>query len=526
MAIDIAATEGPDSNDATQAGALLNRDSAALFKHQGAQALEIAADAIGQRRRVFSGRTPAELAAPLAGIDLDGVPAGFETALAELQSLYLEHAVYFHHPRYVAHLNCPVMRSAAASEIVAAAINTSMDTWDQSATATLIEQKLIRWTANRAYLPATADGIFTSGGTQSNLMALLLARDRYAERVHGSGWIQQYGLPPEAARLRIFVSELSHFSVSKAAALLGLGEQAIVSVPVDEAWRMDTDALARTVAAAKDDGAIPLAIVATFGTTDFGSLDDVAEAAQIARRHDLWLHVDAAYGCGLLVSPTRAHECRALGAADSVTVDYHKSFFQPVACSALLVADAAMLGHVTHHADYLNPEEAAAAGTPDQVNKSLQTTRRFDALKLWMSLRSDGAETIGGLFDAASHLAHRTYQRMLAEPRFELLNEPELGALVFRFRPNLAMAADDLDCLNDAIRDELSGSGEAMIAATRVHGRRYLKFTLMDAATTLADMDELLGLIVTTGQRLARMQTRSVPVGYERDETCLEARHG
>lgn len=464
-------------------------------------------DALGRAERVFDGAEPQALQGEIDRVDLDqDIPAGFAAAMAELDTLYFQHAVYFHHPRYVAHLNCPVLSAAAAAEVVAASVNSSLDTWDQSAGATLIERKLVAWTARRAHLPATADGVFTSGGTQSNLMALLLAREWQATSVHGAGQTWRHGLPAEAGRWRIFVSAASHFSLTKAAAILGLGADAIVPVATDAHWRMDNAALERALAAAKADGDIPVAIVATFGTTDFGSLDDVAAIATIARRHGLWLHVDAAYGCGLLVSPTRAGQCRALAAADSITVDYHKSFFQPVACSALLVADGRHLGLITQHADYLNPVEAASAGTPDQVNKSLQTTRRFDALKLWISLRAVGPDAIGRLFDAAHALAQYTYRLMLAEPRLEVVNEPELGAIVFRFRPCLTLSAHALDALNDAIRARLARDGEAMLAATRVAGRRYLKFTLMNARTTGDDMQELLELIMTTGQVLAANQ--------------------
>ncbi|WP_109995128.1 pyridoxal-dependent decarboxylase [Salinisphaera sp. LB1] len=516
--------------DGNLSAALIGRSSLADFRAQGEQAIEATIGALDRAHRVFDGVRADAIRGPIDAIDLDReAPAGFTATLTELQSLYFRHAVYFHHPRYVAHLNCPVLTSAVAAEIIAGGINASLDTWDQSAGATLIEQKLIDWTARRAYLPATADGVFTSGGTHSNLMALLLAREQHAARAHGIGQVQRHGLPAAAARWRIFVSEISHFSLTRAAALLGLGHDAIVAVPVDAAWRMDGAALAEAVAEARAHGDIPIAIVATFGTTDFGSLDDVEAAAVVAREHDIWLHVDAAYGCGLLVSPTRGDRCRALAAADSITVDYHKSFFQPVACSALLVADGGMLAHVTHHADYLNPAEAAACGTPDQVNKSLQTTRRFDALKLWVSLRTVGPRAIGELFDAGLELARATYRLMLAEPRFELLNEPELGALVFRFRPSLALPANELDGLNDAIRAELAAHGEAMIAATRVGGRRYLKFTLMNAQTTAADMAELLGLIVTTGQRLALARRAVDQVAGAAKRECNERvvrRHG
>ncbi|MES1926231.1 aspartate aminotransferase family protein [Salinisphaera sp. T31B1] len=490
-------------------------DSASLNDYRAAMesAVATASQAMAAAERVFSGVAPQKLAPTFAGIDLDDGGQGLTAALAELGPLYLDHAVYFHHRRYVAHLNCPITTSSLAAEAVASALNTSMDTWDQSGGATFIEQTLIAWTATRAGLGERADGIFTSGGTQSNLMAMLLAREHCCAARHGPGWVQRHGLPPEASRFRIFASEVGHFSIRKAAALLGLGHEAVVPVSVDAGWRMDSDALAAAIDASRAAGECPIAVVATFGSTDFGSLDDVRATAAICRAHGLWLHVDAAYGGGLLVSPSRRHECRALSEADSVTVDYHKSFFQPVACSALIVADGRGLAHVTHHSDYLNPREAAEAGTPDQVNKSLQTTRRFDALKLWLTLRADGADAIGRAFDQTLSLARATYRLMLAEPRFELLHRPALGTIVFRFRPWMTVASERLDALNDAIRTELARRGEVMIAATRVYGRRYLKFTLLNPATGLDDMAEILALIVAAGERLAEGLHGQTPAG-------------
>ena len=232
-----------DSDYAIEAATLVNRRGCKQLLEQSHAAIDTVAAAIDRARRPCTGVSPSALRPAVDRVCLDGPGIGFSQALAELGPLYLDPAIYFHHPRYVAHLNCPVLTSAAAAEMVAAAINTSMDTWDQSAGATLIEQKVIAWTAERAHLPAGADGIFTSGGTQSNLMALLLAREHYSARHYGPGFVSLNGLPPEASRWRIFASEMSHFSSVKAASLLGLGQKAVVPVAVDSAWRMDIDAL-------------------------------------------------------------------------------------------------------------------------------------------------------------------------------------------------------------------------------------------------------------------------------------------
>ena len=202
----------------------------------------------------------------------------------------------------------------------------------------------------------------------------------------------------------------------------------------------------------------------------------------------MWLHVDAAYGCGLLVSPTRRHLLDGIERADSVTVDYHKSFFQPVSSSALLVRDGRTLRHATYHADYLNPARMVEQRIPNQVDKSLQTTRRFDALKLWMTLRIMGAgrdrRTVRrggrpgrrGLRAARRRPAVRGRDQVTAEHRGVPLPAD-------RRRP-----ATLADAANLYAREALAASGAAVVAGTKVDGRHYLKFTLLNPETSLADI--------------------------------------
>lgn len=449
--------------------------------------------------RPFTGIAPAELAAYFDAVDLDEPVSSVDEALRELDTLYLRDAVYFHHPRYVAHLNCPIAVPALLGELIASALNTSVDTWDQSAGATLVEQRLIAWTARRIGFGNQADGVFTSGGTQSNLMALLLARDIQSARRRRGHDSRRQGLAPGSDRFRILTSELCHFSVQKAAAILGLGHEAIVSVPTDPHFRMDVDALGHAIAECEAAGREPIAVVATAGTTDFGTIDPISPIADICRNHDLWLHVDAAYGCGLLVSERHRTMLTGIEHADSVTVDYHKSFFQPVSCSALVVRQGCHLGCVTWHADYLNPESQRREGTPNLVDKSLQTTRRFDALKLWLTLRTMGPDGIGHAFDQVIALARDVYRMLLADAEFELVHQPVLSTLVFRFRPVEDLGNETLDRINSAIRKRLWRTGEAVVAGTRFNGQTWLKFTLLNPATTVGQVAEVLERIREQG---------------------------
>lgn len=460
---------------------LLNDTTAEHYRRSVTEGVERVAAKLATTERPFTGVTVDALAPVIERIDLDRPLHDTTAALDELEDVYLRDAVYFHHPRYLAHLNCPVVIPAVLGEAVLSAVNSSLDTWDQSAGGTLIERKLIDWTAARIGLGAAADGVFTSGGTQSNLQALLLAREEAKTR--------------DLATLRILTSEVSHFSVQKSAKLLGLGPDAVVSIPVDHDQRMQTVALARELARCTEDGQVPMAVVATAGSTDFGSIDPLPEIAELCAQYGVWMHVDAAYGCGLLASLKHRDRIDGIEHADSVTVDYHKSFFQPVSSSAVLVRDAATLRHATYHAEYLNPRRMVTERIPNQVDKSLQTTRRFDALKLWMTLRVMGADGIGRLFDEVCDLARDGWQLLAADPRFDVVVEPSLSTLVFRYVPAAVTDPASIDRANLYARKALFASGDAVVAGTKVAGRHYLKFTLLNPETTTADITAVLDLI-------------------------------
>ena len=435
------------------------------------------------------GTSPREAASRVAMTDLDAPLGDTGDVLDELSRLWLDDTIWFHEPTYAAHLNCPIVIPALMAEVLISGVNASLDTFDQSVGGTFIERHLIDWTAEKIGYDDTADGIFTTGGTQSNLQALLLARG------HSSG-------PQD--KLRIFASVDGHFSVQKAARLLGLGEDAVIGVPTDEQHRMDPQALSRALAEAQERGETPMAIVATAGTTDFGAIDPLPEIAGLARAHKAWFHVDGAYGGGLLISPRHRDWLAGIEQADSVAIDYHKTWFQPVSCSALVVRDGATLGHVTWHADYLNPKDSAH---PNQVDKSLQTTRRFEALKLWVSLRVMGADALGGYLDDVIDLTQDVADAMRDMGDIEIAADPQLSTLVFRYRP-VGVPDHEVDRINTRIRAELFDGGRAMVAATKVGGVCFLKFTLLNPKAT---RDDILGIVELIRDAGVRQLARRIP---------------
>ena len=479
-------------------------ENKAYYQKSMNQTVNAVMEHLESRDNPFSGASVQMLKSRFSKVFIDDTSYGstLHEVLDELKELYLNDAVSFHQRKYVAHLNCPILTPALAAEVIISSLNTSMDTWDQSAGGTLIELQLIDWTLNKIGYPVNSDGIFTSGGTQSNMMGLLLARDHFIHK-HYNIDPKLDGLPPDASKFRIFCSEVSHFSLKKNAALLGMGQKSIVAVPVNENFQMDVNALIESIEYERSKGNVPIAVVGTAGTTDFSSIDPLTAIAEVAETYKLWFHVDAAYGGGLILSDKHSHKLDGIELSDSVTIDYHKTFFQPVSSSGFFMRDKTHVDYIKYHADYLNPKEQEEEGLPNMVKKSIQTTRRFDALKLWMTLRMMGRRKLGQYIDDIILLAQQTALMLRERGKFEVLNQPEISAIVFRYNP-LPATKTDLCGVNAHIRKAMFNEGKALIASTKVHGQVYLKFTLLNPLTELSDMEEIAGIIEEHGDHYYR----------------------
>lgn len=472
------------------------RKSQTLYRRLVSQAAQIVCTSFPDAP--YHGRNAISLADRITTDVLPDVAASSEQVAATLRTV-VSNSVVVSHPNTAAHLHCPPLLAALAAEVVISALNQSMDSFDQAPIATVIEQKLIRWLCAESGLPASADGTFTTGGSQSNYMALLLARDAYLQQ-HWNWSSQKAGLPPEARRLRIFCSDVAHFTVEKSASQLGLGSDAVVRVAVDARFRMNPASLRDSLEATQAARLLPMAIVATAGTTDFGSVDPLPELASLARAAGAWLHVDAAYGGALLFSAHHRHKLKGIEAADSVGIDFHKLFWQPIPCSAFLLRDTQYFRSMKLYADYLNPELQEDQGIPNLVTTSLLTSRRFDALKLWISFQTLGRAKLSAMIDRTAELAGHAARTIKITPQLELLCEPQLSTVVFRYVPT--QRSSHPGQINALIRQRLFDRGLAVIGHTRVDSRQALKFTCMNPTVTENQMDQLIGAIVEEGAKI------------------------
>ncbi|WP_411076627.1 pyridoxal phosphate-dependent decarboxylase family protein [Streptomyces sp. cmx-10-25] len=396
------------------------------------------------------------------------------------------------HPLCAAHLHTPPLALAAAADLAASALNPSMDSWDQAPAASALEALVTTALAAEIHPAAPRpDALVTTGGTESNQLALLLARERQAGERHSGGrhaGERHTGERPTGnGPLRTVVGANAHHSFRRAAWLLGLPAPLVVPTPRGV---LDPAALH----AALTDTPGPLLVAATAGTTDEGLIDPLPALADVCAAHGADLHVDAAYGGPLLFSRTHRPLLDGLDRARTVTVDLHKLGWQPAAAGLLAVRDTTDLAPLTHTADYLNADDDTDAGLPDLLGRSPRTTRRPDVLKAAVTLRALGRTGLGALVDTCMDLAQDLADRIEKTPALDLRARPVLTTVLFRPHD-----ADDTTVA--AIRRTLLTGGRAVLGRARADGRLWLKATLLNPHATPGDLDQLITLVEGSAHR-------------------------
>jgi L-2,4-diaminobutyrate decarboxylase len=487
--------------------ALLCNDAQSIADYQSAMDQAVKAVAAWlQNEQMYTGGSIKQLRAAIA-FQPSKSGMGLEQALKRSIELFLNKSLKVHHPHSLAHLHCPTMVSSQIAEVLINATNQSMDSWDQSPAGSLMEVQLIDWLRQKVGFASGQAGVFTSGGTQSNLMGVLLARDwaiaQHWQNPQGQPWsVQHDGLPPDAlSRVKVICSENAHFSVQKNMAMMGMGFQSVVTVPVNAQAQIDVDALAKTMAELSAQGKIIACVVATAGTTDAGAIDPIKAIRQLTQQYGAWMHVDAAWGGALLLSKHYRDYLDGIETVDSVTLDFHKHYFQSISCGAFLLKDQANYRFMHYEAEYLNSAYDEEHGVPNLVSKSLQTTRRFDALKLWLTVEALGEDLYASMIDHGVALTQQVADYIKATAGLSLLVEPQFASVLFRVEPQ-GYPAELLDSLNQNVADELFARGEANIGVTKVAAVQSLKMTTLSPVASLDNVKHLLALVLAEAERI------------------------
>jgi len=452
--------------------------------------LQVVEDGTGRRSGPLPAGGPAHVADAVRRACCPVLPEtgrGAEEAIGQVVGALVTGAADPAHPWCAAHLHCPPLAVAAAADLATAMLNPSMDSWDQAPAASALEAEVTAVMARLVYPEAVRpDAVVTSGATASNLLGLLLARER--ARAGGGG-------------LRLVCGANAHHSVARAAWTLGLPPPVLVHC---DGGRMSVRALDEVLGTA--DG--PALVVATAGTTDAGALDPLGEIADVASRYGADLHVDAAYGGALLFSERLRPLLVGLSRATTVALDLHKFGWQPVAAGVFVVADATVLAPLATRADYLNAADDAEAGIPDLLARSLHTSRRADVVKVAVTLRALGRDGLAAMVEACCATATGVARRMAERGDLRVWAEPELATVLFRpvAADGLATGADDAgDALVADVRRSLLAEGTAVVGRARVRDsdgteRLWLKLTLLHPHARPADYDGLLEHVCSTAR--------------------------
>jgi len=404
--------------------------------------------------------------------------------LADVDRIIVPGITHWNHPGFMAYFGISGSPPGILGETIAAALNVNAMLWRTSPAATELEQRVLRWVAELIGLPPDWFGEITDTASASTMYALAAAREAAGLEIRTRGMAGRTDLP----RLRVYTSDQAHSSIEKACIALGLGQEGLCKIATDDDFRMRADLFEGAVAADVAAGVRPLAAVASVGTTSTTSIDPVAAIADVCARHDMWLHVDAAYGGSAAVVPEMRHVLDGCDRADSLVVNPHKWLFTPVDCSLLYTARPEDLKAAFSlvPAYLTTPEDG---GVVNLMDYGLSLGRRFRALKLWMVIRAYGADGLASLISAHIELARRLAAAIEAEPGWELLAPVPFSTVCFRFHPSGLDDEAELRRLNSAIIDHVNADGRAFVSHTDVGGRHAIRVAIGNLATTAEHVD-------------------------------------
>ncbi|HXC69949.1 MAG TPA: pyridoxal-dependent decarboxylase [Pyrinomonadaceae bacterium] len=404
------------------------------------------------------------------------------------------------HPRFFGYVASPSTPIGAYGDLIASALNANITCWRSGPAGTELERMVVRWLGSLIHYDREANGLLTSGGSMANMIALLIA----SRRKSGAD-ASRRGLWNSGPPMTVYASEEVHMSIPKAADILGFGRDQVRVIECDDRQRMRVDLLRQRIEADLREGLRPFCIVGSAGTVNTGVVDPLADIAGVAREFDLWFHVDGAYGAPGVLDERKSALFKGIERADSVSLDPHKWLYVPVDAGCLLFRDAAAARAAfnTEDADYIkthgySDEEAFAFW-----DYGVELSRRFRALKVWLTLQYYGSRRIAEAISDDILLAEYLGEVVTNADDFELLAPVELSICCFRYVPPGANNSDaQLDRLNASLMELVQKGGRAYVSNATVNGRFALRACITNFRTTKSDID-------TTIQVIREAATRS-----------------
>jgi aromatic-L-amino-acid decarboxylase len=471
--------------DPEQVSGLTDMDPEA-FREAGHAVVDLLADYLAsvERYAVFPSVEPGQIR-PLFPVTPPEEPEPIEVILADYVKLVEPNVTHWQHPGFLAYFATTASGPGILGEMLTAGIGSNAMLWRTSPVATELEEVVVDWLRQALGLPEEFDGLLTDTASISSLTALAAARE-----VAGLGGSTRGQGADAAGQPRIYASTEAHSSIDKAAMTLGLGRESIAKVATNDRFEMRADALREAIARDRDAGHVPMAVVATIGTTSSTSADPVADTADIAAKENLWLHIDAAYAGAVAISPGRRGPFVGWERADSIVVNPHKWLFTPLDASLLLTRRMPALREAFSLVpEYLRTLDRQAP-VRDYNEYIPQLGRRFRALKLWVQLRWFGLEGLRRRIERHIELAQAFAEWIDADPDWERLAPVPFSTVCFRYRPaSLAgrkaapEVASRLDAANERLMDSVNRTGEAFLSHARLNGRFTIRLAVGNLRT-------------------------------------------
>jgi aromatic-L-amino-acid/L-tryptophan decarboxylase len=420
-------------------------------------------------------------------VPLPPEPQKLEEVHAEFMQAILPYAAGNVHPSFMGWVHGAGTVEGMLAEMLAAGLNANLGGRDHAPIE--VERQVTQWVRELFGFPPDASGLFVTGTSMANLMAILIARtaklgvDVRADGMAGAG------------QLRAYAAITAHGCIAQAMDLAGLGTNALRVLPVDTQFRMDVDALRLAIRQDRAAGLDPFLVVATAGTVDVGAIDDLTALATLCRDEGVWFHVDGAYGALGVLSPVIAPRLAGLSRADSVAFDFHKWGQVPYDAGFLIVRDARQHNETfASPASYLRREtRGLAAGSPWPCDFGPDLSRGFRALKTWFTIKTQGSARLGAMIEKSCELAQALALKVVAEPRLELLAPPQLNIVCFRYR------AHNADRVNAAIVADLQENGISAPSTTIIGGKLAIRAALFNHRTGMGDIEAMLAAILKFG---------------------------
>lgn len=439
-----------------------------------------------------AGKTISEIDAQLED---EGVP--LSKLLDECRTMF-DLSRHNGHPRFFGYVASPSTPIGAYADLIASSLNANITCWRSGPAGTEIEKTVVRWLGSLIGYDANAKGLLTSGGSMANLIALLIASRRKA-----GASIAQKGLWNSGSPLTVYASDEVHMSIAKAADILGLGRDHVRSVKTNDKLQIDTEHLRSRINEDLAQGSRPFAVVASAGTVNTGAVDPLKDVAAVAKEFDLWFHVDGAYGAPGVLDQLKKDLFTGLELADSVSLDPHKWLYVPVDAGCLLFRDeaTAKAAFNTDDADYIKVHGLVDDETFAYWDFGVELSRRFRALKIWMTLRYYGVKRLSRTISEDIALAEYLGELVSNDSEFELLAPVELSICCFRYRP-ANIPESDLNQLNERIMSVVQKSGKAYVSNATVNGQFALRACITNFRTTKADIEQTLEVVREAGLKL------------------------